>query len=39
MSELADAFEDPFLAVGIITVITGLIVYAADISAKWRNDR
>ena len=27
MSEFADAFEDAFLAVGIITVITGLIVW------------
>jgi hypothetical protein len=39
MSELADAFEKGFLTVGTIAVITGLIVWAADIWTKWRKDR
>jgi hypothetical protein len=37
--ELAEAAEKGFLAVGTIAVITGLIVWAADIWTKWRNDR
>ena len=37
MSEFAVAFEKGFLTVGIIAVITGLIVWAADIWTKWRN--
>jgi len=37
MSEFADAFEKGFLTVGLITVITGLIVWAADVWTKWRN--
>ena len=37
MSDFADAFEKGFLAVGIIAVITGLIVWAADVWTKWRN--
>ncbi len=31
--------EKGFLTVGTIAVITGLIVWAADIWTKWRNDR
>ena len=37
MSDFADMFERGFLTVGIIAVITGLIVWAADIWTKWRN--
>ena len=37
MREIADAAEKGFLTVGLITVITGLIVWAIDIYAKWRN--
>jgi hypothetical protein len=37
MSELADAFERGFFTVGTIAVITGLIVWAADVWTKWRN--
>jgi len=37
MSELAQAFERGFTTVGTIAVITGLIVWAADIWTKWRN--
>jgi hypothetical protein len=37
MSELAQAFEKGFVTVGAIAVITGLIVWAADIWTKWRN--
>ena len=37
MRELADAAEKGFLTVGLIAVITGLIVWAIDIYAKWRN--
>ncbi len=37
MSELAQAFERGFFTVGTIAVITGLIVWAADIWTKWRN--
>jgi len=37
MSEFADAFEKGFLAVGLITVITGLIVWLIDELARWRD--
>ena len=37
MSDFADAFEKGFLTVGTIAVITGLIVWAADVWTKWRN--
>lgn len=37
LNELADAFEKGFLTVGTIAVITGLIVWAADVWTKWRN--
>ena len=39
MSEFADMFEKGFFTVGLITVVTGLIVWAIDIYSKWRNDR
>lgn len=37
MSDFAQAFEKGFVTVGTIAVITGLIVWAADIWTKWRN--
>ena len=37
MRELADAAEKGFLAVGLITVITGLIVWLIDELARWRD--
>lgn len=37
LSEFADAAERGFLTVGTIAVITGLIVWAADVWTKWRN--
>ena len=39
MSELADMFEKGFFTVGLITVVTGLIVWAADIWTQWRKNR
>ena len=37
LSDFADAAEKGFLTVGTIAVITGLIVWAADVWTKWRN--
>ena len=37
LSDFADAFEKGFLAVGLITVITGLIVWLIDELARWRD--
>ena len=35
--DIAVAAEKGFLTVGTIAVITGLIVWAADVWTKWRN--